>query len=702
MASLSGEFNFQQFTDAGALMVGGRVYTYTAGTTTFKTAYTDSAGATPHTYTSDGIGGQYIALDSRGEIPAPLFLATGAYDIALKRMDGTTVWTRRAQGADDTALTALANSADPAKGAGMIGFGNIDYPAGTLGGYVVAQIDVLRFIPPAQWGAILAGTSTYDATAAIISAINEAIARAPARVVFHCGKYVCNSALGTFTGSNVVIEGNGSTLDFGAISLASTSSLLLFTGTYGAGVALTALGSEGAKSIAAPSSGFAAGDFVRIYSDTVFDPTRTSTKYGELNFIETVPSGAALSLTTELQGSYTTADSAMVEKLTPIRNVTVQNLRILGPGGNDELRGLRFRLGLNCHFRNISSFDVDYFHIQLTDCVDSTVTGCHFQESNSSSTAYGVSFADASQDCMAYGNTFVDVRHALSTNNNVSTSWGVTRRIRFELNNVRDSAQSTGLSGGDAIDTHGGAEDIFIINNTVHSSSGVGINVEARSAMVHGNRIKNTASVGIYCHPYSVLVGNFSIVGNRCEDIGDGTGTDPGIFVGASASVAPSRVTVTGNHVESSSSEAIRIHGLVASPIRYLTVSGNTLNSETGTTIANIQYAERGSITGNTGLGGSAVSGFSLADCGYLTLSGNNVTIGGTATNGYGYRCTGSNSRILMTGNQAINSGTFTNSFGAHLADTITNTTIHVNQFPGFTTPVTLGAGAGNVESLNT
>jgi hypothetical protein len=96
-ASQSGLFSLQQFSDVGAPLVGGRLYTYAYGTTTHKTAYTDKAGTIAHSYTSDGAGGQYIALNARGELPAPLYLTYGSYDIALKRADGSTVWTRRAE-----------------------------------------------------------------------------------------------------------------------------------------------------------------------------------------------------------------------------------------------------------------------------------------------------------------------------------------------------------------------------------------------------------------------------------------------------------------------------------------------------------------------------------------------------------------------------------------------------------------------------
>lgn len=117
MASLPGYFNVQAFTDGSVVAAGYRLYTYSAGTTTKKTAYTDAAGVTSHTYVSDGVGGEYIALNSRGELPAPLFLATGNYDLTLKTAAGAAVWTRRATGIADAAASLAESS-----GASLIGF----------------------------------------------------------------------------------------------------------------------------------------------------------------------------------------------------------------------------------------------------------------------------------------------------------------------------------------------------------------------------------------------------------------------------------------------------------------------------------------------------------------------------------------------------------------------------------------------------
>lgn len=113
-ASQPALFNVQEFTDNGITLVGGRLYTYAFGTTAQKTAYTDPEGTVPQTYTADGVGGQYIALNVRGELSTPLYLGVGPYDIALKRQDGTTVWTRKAEGIDAGVLS-LADVGGAAK-----------------------------------------------------------------------------------------------------------------------------------------------------------------------------------------------------------------------------------------------------------------------------------------------------------------------------------------------------------------------------------------------------------------------------------------------------------------------------------------------------------------------------------------------------------------------------------------------------------
>lgn len=73
----------QSFTNsAGVPLVGGKLYTYDAGTSTPRTTYQDSAGTTPNT--------NPVILDARGE--ATVFWS-GSYKVILKDSADVTIWT---------------------------------------------------------------------------------------------------------------------------------------------------------------------------------------------------------------------------------------------------------------------------------------------------------------------------------------------------------------------------------------------------------------------------------------------------------------------------------------------------------------------------------------------------------------------------------------------------------------------------------
>lgn len=73
-----------QFFDAnGAPLVGGKLYTYAAGTTTPLASYTDSTGNTANT--------NPVILDSRGE--ANVWLSGAIYKFALYDSTNVLIWT---------------------------------------------------------------------------------------------------------------------------------------------------------------------------------------------------------------------------------------------------------------------------------------------------------------------------------------------------------------------------------------------------------------------------------------------------------------------------------------------------------------------------------------------------------------------------------------------------------------------------------
>lgn len=117
MATLlpEGKQSFQN--NAGAPLVGGKVYTYDAGTNNPRATYQDAAGTVPNT--------NPIILDARGE--ATVFWS-GAYKVVLKDALDNTIWTvDNVQGVDPSTLTSSA-------GAGLVGFLYAAvYAAGSIG-----------------------------------------------------------------------------------------------------------------------------------------------------------------------------------------------------------------------------------------------------------------------------------------------------------------------------------------------------------------------------------------------------------------------------------------------------------------------------------------------------------------------------------------------------------------------------------------
>lgn len=105
-------------------LAGGRLYTYSSGTTTHKAAYTDATLGAACTYVSDGVGGLYIELDSKGE--AQLWLGSGAYTFKLTDSSGSTVWTvdgvRDQQEAAEVYTDALRSDLAASSGSSLVGF----------------------------------------------------------------------------------------------------------------------------------------------------------------------------------------------------------------------------------------------------------------------------------------------------------------------------------------------------------------------------------------------------------------------------------------------------------------------------------------------------------------------------------------------------------------------------------------------------
>lgn len=158
----------QQFLDAnGNPLVGGKVYTYVAGTTTPLVTYTDEGGTTPNT--------NPVILDSRGE--AAIWLGVASYKLKLTTSTDVEIWT--VDNIVSASVQALADLSESG-GSALVGF----LQSGTGAVATTVQAKLRETVSVKDFGAV--GNGTTDDTTAIQTAINSG-AKA---VYFPAGTYI--------------------------------------------------------------------------------------------------------------------------------------------------------------------------------------------------------------------------------------------------------------------------------------------------------------------------------------------------------------------------------------------------------------------------------------------------------------------------------------------------------------------------------
>lgn len=187
MTTVSPSPKFQAFDANGAPLVGGKLYTYAAGTTTPQTTYTNQSGAATNT--------NPVILDSRGE--ASVWLSSAQYKFVLKDADDVEIWsvdylTGSATQAEFQALTAsvaaqiAAISSDLAasSGSSLVGYAQAGLGATTQ----TVQSRLRKSIYVTDFGAV--GNGVADDTTPFTLAIQQAAAIGGADVIVPPGKYL--------------------------------------------------------------------------------------------------------------------------------------------------------------------------------------------------------------------------------------------------------------------------------------------------------------------------------------------------------------------------------------------------------------------------------------------------------------------------------------------------------------------------------
>jgi hypothetical protein len=200
MAALTPVPKIQFFDANGHPLAGGKLYSYSAGTTTPLVTYTDQAGTSANT--------NPVILDARGE--ASVWLGTGPYKLRLTTATDVDIWTVNdiySEGAQS--MQELLSSA----GSSLVGF----IQSGTGATYRTVQSKLRDTVSVKDFGAVGDGVAD-DATA--VQAAIDTVETLGGTLLFPPGKYLFTSQVtinrtyaasgGNFVGErNLIISGYG-------------------------------------------------------------------------------------------------------------------------------------------------------------------------------------------------------------------------------------------------------------------------------------------------------------------------------------------------------------------------------------------------------------------------------------------------------------------------------------------------------------
>ena len=476
--------------------------------------------------------------------------------------------------------------------------------------------------------------------------------------------------------SNVTVS-IGAGVVFDLKSAASATKLFDSVGTFGTAEALTANAAKGATSLTVgDESGFAADDWVQVYSNAVFDTGQSNAKLGEIIQVSGTAANTINLKSPLVGGAYNTADTANVRKMTFVKNVTIRGGKVIGSTTPTTIHtAVRFYNCKDCRVDGLIGQNNNGNTVQLVNSIGCRIDNVTSEDALSTTTGYGVNITASSQDCMVTNGVFRRCRHAV-TNTNATGEFGVVRRISYKGCRSWDT-----INNGDAFDTHSNGEDIVFEDCVSYDSSSLGFNIECASGKTIGCAAVRSSGSG-FRFLIGVTVENSRFIADSCTvDVAGTHGfrINPGSNANSSTTdyVRVSNCSATGvdNVGFTAAGDAnVNLHGFGITNCYsesdsaiatiyvqdYVTEFEVVGNHAAATAVGNscIQCrGEYGTISGNVcEYKVDAADGTSSSACIRITDASNVTITGNTArqpasSGGWGIRTTGTTSNIFVTGN---------------------------------------------------
>jgi parallel beta-helix repeat protein len=377
----------------------------------------------------------------------------------------------------------------------------------TTNDYIVSLQSGIYKAKSADGTILYSGTS---ASSAIQTALNSA--KSGETVTIQAGTYSISSGL--IIKSGVILTGSGSpTLDCSNAPTGFTC--VTGSGTTGSKILLTADAAMGSLKISVSStSGLSIGDLVFISSSEVWKGNSNSQPQGELRYISSINENTII-LTSSLEDSYLKANSASIQKISPIKDVIISGLKFVNTIQYKNLHGVYFDYGVNVRVTGCYFDLIEYTAIRLYSCIDSRVDHNSVWRTWKDGEGYGTSIAWACQDVVVENNDYHQCRHATMIGGGGTLS-GICRHITFQNNYAEDAVllRSGSLVASHLYDTHNSGEDINFIGNEA-TGTGIGFDCELYSGTFRDNYIHDLTLYGMILHNPSKYSGPITIQNNR-------------------------------------------------------------------------------------------------------------------------------------------------------------------------------------------
>jgi len=376
-----------------------------------------------------------------------------------------------------------------------------------------------------DYGAV--GNDSTNDTTAIQAAIDAAVA-VKGTVFLPPGRYRCAglTASGTF---GLVGSGIGRSV----LVQNANSDILLAQGSQGSAVTLTANAAKGDLSLSFNTSGFAAGDYIVLYSSTAWTLSATGGQFGEILRLKAITSGSAAELYSAVDsGPYNTAATASVRKLNFLDGLSIASLSF-----DNSAPGTRTSPAVNLRWiKNVYTYfaamNIDGPGLALNSCLGGRANVFAYDltdDTANSRFGYGISVINCSRDIDCYVEAD-NVRHAFTTDTTGSGSLGVPRHIT--VSGVARNCRSASW------DTHADGEHITFHNVVVDGAWGTvsenanGIQVRAPNVTIVDPDIAGTKTHGIRTRYDSTASSgmngiNCTVLGGKIHDL---VGTPSAIY----------------------------------------------------------------------------------------------------------------------------------------------------------------------------